>query len=185
MPAKPPSWSPASGKSKTLPALRVLVSAPRRPAPAALNPAISWLAGFATAFLVYAFGVLEREPRNPAILLLALAAGFLVGFLSRHFPLRGLFTKSKAREPASPEDAKPFGFDGHLLYRRTILNKDGSERMLYFFTKVQPPAGAIPAPLPAGYMVALNPRTDQPFLCKAPRRQWGFGPRGTSSGAER
>jgi APA family basic amino acid/polyamine antiporter len=53
----------------------------------------------------------------------------------------------------------------YTLFRRTVVNKDGSERSLYFFAKGAPKSGD-PSPLPAGYSVGTNERTGLPFLRK-------------------
>lgn len=65
-----------------------------------------------------------------------------------------------------PDLAGAYVHKGYTLYRRTVVNKDGSERSLYFFSRGAPKSGR-PSPLPKGYSVGVNERTGLPFLRKA------------------
>jgi APA family basic amino acid/polyamine antiporter len=70
-----------------------------------------------------------------------------------------------ARAPSQAGGA--YTHQGYSLYRRTVVNKDGSERPLYFFAKATPKAGSAPSPLPSGYAVGVNEKTGLPYLRKA------------------
>jgi APA family basic amino acid/polyamine antiporter len=66
----------------------------------------------------------------------------------------------------APPPSGTYVHQGYSLYRRTMLNKDGSERSLYFFAKGPPKPGSAPSALPAGYSVGVNERTGLPYLKK-------------------
>lgn len=67
--------------------------------------------------------------------------------------------------PPAPAPGAGYVHEGYSLYRRTVVNKDGSERSLYFFAKSTPKSGE-PSALPAGYAVGVNERTGLPYLSK-------------------
>jgi hypothetical protein len=73
----------------------------------------------------------------------------------------------KPRRVPAPRSAPSGAFthEGYSLYKRTVVNKDGSERSLYFFAKGQPKSGE-PSAKPKGYSVGVNERTGLPYLRK-------------------
>lgn len=67
--------------------------------------------------------------------------------------------------PAKASKGDQFEYKGHVLWGRVVTLKGGRTQTIYFFTrKGHRPMSGDPSPLPAGYDVAMAPRSGVPIL---------------------